>query len=65
MTNCMQFIWAHTKQLSPLLDFKSCVYDVFNSFMMNDDNLILHNLHFITAHFSFITAHLCSDNPLF
>ena len=33
--------------------------------MMNDDNLILHNLHFITAHFSFITAHLYSDNPLF
>ena len=58
MPNCMQFIWAHTKQVSPLLDFKLCVYDVFNSFMMNDDNLILHSLHFITAH-------LCSDNPLF
>ena len=27
--------------------------------------LILHILHFITAHFKFITAHLCSDNPLF
>ena len=65
MPNCMQFIWARTKQVNPLLDFKLCVYDVFNSFMMNDNNLILHNLHFITAHFSFITAHLCSDNPLF
>ena len=65
MPNYMLFIWAHTKQVNPLLDFKLCVYDVFNSFMMNDDNLILHNLHFITAHFSFITAHLCSDNPLF
>ena len=26
--------------------------------------LSLHNSHFITAHFSFITAHLCSDNSL-
>ena len=41
-------------------------------FMMNDDNLILHKLHFITAdfsfitaHFIFITAHLFSDSPLF
>ena len=30
---------------------------------MSDDNLILHNLHFITAHISFITAYLCGDNP--
>ena len=35
-----------------ILDMEGC------SFMMNDDNLILHNLHFITAH-------LCSDYPLF
>ena len=31
-------------------------------FMMNDDSLMLHNLHYITAHFHFITAHLCSDS---
>ena len=34
-------------------------------FKMSKDNLILHNLHFIIAHFSFITAHMSSDNPLF
>ena len=36
-------------------------------FMMIDDILILHNLHFITAlaHFSVITAHCSGDNPLF
>ena len=33
MPNWMQFIWAHTKQVSPLLDFSyvvlNYVYDVF------------------------------------
>ena len=29
--------------------------------MISDDDLTLHSLHFITAHFSFITVHLCSD----
>ena len=33
--------------------------------MMNDDNLALHSLCYITAYFSFITAHLCSDSLFF
>ena len=33
-------------------------------FVMTDYNLMLHNLHFITAHISFITVYLCSDNLL-
>ena len=42
-------------------------YNIIQSavFMISDNILILHILHFITAHFRFITAHLCSDNPLF
>ena len=36
-----------------------------NVLMMSDNNLIPHELPFIAAHFSFIIAHLCSDNPLF
>ena len=32
---------------------------------MSDNNFILHNLHLIAAHISFITAHLCNDIPLF
>ena len=42
-------------------------YNIFQqcSFMMNDDNLALHSLCYITAYFSFITAHLCSDNLFF
>ena len=42
-------------------------YNIFQqcSFMMNDDNLALHSLCYITAYFSFITAHLCNDNLFF
>ena len=41
----------------------SCSY-CYN-FMMNDDRLILHNLHLITAYLSFITVNLCSGKPLY
>ena len=51
-----------SRQIHPGIGIK--IQSAYNSVMCmhNDDNLILHNLHFITAHFSFITAHLCSDD---
>ena len=53
-----------SRQIHPGIGIK--IQSAYNSVMCmhNDDNLILHNLHFMTAHFSFITAHLCSDNSI-
>ena len=66
----IQYFLEHTLnkhiQHNPLSDFSAlsmtCTHVFLTVFMII---LILHNLHFITAHFSYITAHLCSDNPLF
>ena len=45
----VQFTWACTYNHKTTVLFNN----VFN------DNLTLHKLHFITAHFSFVTTHLC------
>ena len=50
----MPILFGHAQ----LYNFKNAV------FMISDNILILHTLHFITAHFWFISAYLCSDNPL-